>query len=111
MTVAVRVPHGLAWSTGGQNRVQAQGSTLGEVWSDLRATYPELMWRLSLEQGRPSFWVGISLNGEPMERPARLDAPLSDGSELTLQIIPGSGAASGAASGKPPPSGSGANRG
>ena len=111
MSVAVRVPHGLAWAAGGQQTVDVGGSTLGEVWENLHAAYPELMWRVSLEQGPPSFWVTVSLNGEPVERPIRVETPVADGSEIALHIILASGAASGAASGKPPPVGCGTNRG
>lgn len=111
MAVTVQVPYGLEWSTGGHQRVVAQGSTLGEVWDDLHAAYPEMMWRLSLEQGPPSFWVRVTINGQPGEHPVRLETPLADGSEIEIHILPGSGAATGTSSGKKAPAGCGTNRG
>ena len=102
MSVSVRIPHGLAWATGGQGRLEVEGSTLGEVWDNLDAAYPELMWRLSEGPGQPSFWVRVSIDGQPAEHPPRLDTPLPDGSEVAFHILPGSGVAAGATSGKPP---------
>ena len=111
MTVAVRVPHGLKWATGGRETVLTQGSTLGEMWDQLHAAHPDLMWRLSLEQGPPSFWVRVSINGQASDHPIRVETPLADGSEVELHILPGSGAATGASSGKRAPSGCGTTRG
>jgi hypothetical protein len=102
MTVSVRIPHGLTWTTGGREWVEVDGATLGEVWENLHATYPDLMWRLSEGPTRPSFWVRVTVDGRAAEHPTRLDLPLSDGAELALHILPGSGVAAGAASGKPP---------
>jgi hypothetical protein len=102
MTVWVRIPHGLQWTTGGRERVEVEGSPLGEVWDNLAAAYPELMWRLSDGPGRPSFWVRVTIDGRAAEHPIRLDTSLQDGAELAIQILPGSGVAAGATSGKPP---------
>lgn len=110
MTVSVRIPHGLAWTVGGRDRVEVEGSTLGEVWDNLHTAYPELMWRLS-EGSRPSFWVRVTIDGHRAQHPTSLDTPLSDGAELAFHILPGSGVAAGAAAGKPPPAGCAASRG
>jgi len=101
MSVSVRVPHGLAWAVGGRDRVEVEGSTLAEVWDNLSTAYPELMWRLS-EGPAPSFWVRVTVDGEPLEHPTRLETPLRDGAEVAFHILPGSGVAAGATSGKPP---------
>jgi len=111
MTVSIRIPHGLTWTVGGRERVEVEGSTLGEVWAKLHAAYPELMWRLSADHGGPSFWVRVTVDGRVAEHPTRLDTPLANGAELAFHILPGSGVAAGAASGKPPPSGCAASRG
>ena len=112
MTVSVRMPHGLTWTTGGRDFVEVEGSTLGEVWDNLHATYPELMWRLSAGPGGPSFWVRVTIDGRPADHPTRLDTPVTDGARIALHILPGSGVAAGAASGKPPPAAAcGASRG
>jgi molybdopterin converting factor small subunit len=111
MMVSVRIPLGLSWTTGGRDRVEVGGSTLGEVWENLHAAYPELMWRLSAGEGRPSFWVRVTVDGRPAEHPTRLDMALADGAEIALHILPGSGVAAGAASGKPPATACGVSRG
>ena len=110
MTVAVRVPYGLTWSTGGHDIVLAEGSTLGEVWDDLHAAYPDLMWRLSLEQGPPSLWVRVTVDGRPGEHPVQLQTPLADGSDVEIHVLAASGAATGTSSGKGKP-GCGTKRG
>ena len=111
MTVSVRIPHGLAWTVGGRDRVEVEGSTIGEVWDNLRAAYPDLMWRLSDGPDRPSFWVRVTIDGRSAEHPTRLDTPLTDGAQLAFHILPGSGVAAGAAAGKPPPAGCAVGRG
>ena len=112
MTVSVRIPHGLAWTVGGRDHVTVEGSTLGEVWNNLGNAHPELMGRLSAAEGRPSFWVRVTIDGQAAGHPTRLDTPVSDGAEIALHILPGSGVAAGAASGRPPAaSGCGASRG
>ena len=62
---------------------------MGEVWDNLHAAFPELMWRLSLEQGPPSFWVRLSVNGRRLGHPPPRDLPVEDGSEMTLVVVPG----------------------
>jgi hypothetical protein len=111
MTVSVRIPHGLAWTVGGRDVVEVGGSTLGEVWDNLSAAYPELMGRLSDGPGRPSFWVRVTVDGRAAGHPTRRDTPVADGAELAVHILPGSGVAAGAAAGKPPPAGCAASRG
>jgi len=79
---------------------------------NLGDAYPELMWRVSAGEGQPSFWVRVTIDGQAAEHPTRLDTPLADGAEIALHILPGSGVAAGAASGKPPAAaGCGASRG
>ena len=102
MPVFVRVPYGLEWAVGGSRRVEVEGSTLGEVWDNLDAAYPDLMWRLADGPGRPSFWLRVTIDGQAAEHPTRLDTPVEDGSEVAFHILPGSGVAAGATSGKPP---------
>ncbi|HEY4410002.1 MAG TPA: hypothetical protein VGO87_08965 [Acidimicrobiia bacterium] len=102
MTVSVRIPHGLAWAVGGQHRVDVDGSTLGEVWSNLHAAHPELMRRLSAADSTPSFWIRVTIDGHACAHPTRLETPLRDGADVALHILPGSGVAAGAASGRPP---------
>ena len=112
MTVAVRVPHGLAWAADGHQTVDVDGSTLAEVWDNLHAAYPELMWRLTLEEGPANFILTVSVDGRALHQPLQTEVPLTDGSRVTLGVLPASGAGTGAASGRPPAAGgSGTSRG
>jgi hypothetical protein len=91
MPVTVRVPHGMAWCAGGRAVVEAEGSTLRELWASLHTAFPELMWRLSLEQGPPSFWVRIYLDGRPVDRRGGFDTEIPDGALVTLHVLHGAG--------------------
>ena len=97
----VRVPLGLEWCVDGERAVDIPGATVREVWANLHAAYPELMWRLSLEQGPPSFWVRILVDGHQVDQLSGLDTAVSETSEVALHILPGSGPAAGACG--PPP--------
>lgn len=101
MSTKVRVPLGMEWCAGGARVVDVDGTTVGEVWDNLRSACPELMWRISLEQGPPSFWVRVLVDGEHIEKLNGLDTELSPTSEVTLHILAGSGPAAGACG--PPP--------
>jgi hypothetical protein len=90
LAVTVLVPHGMAWCADGRRIVQAEGSTLRAVWTDLHRSFPELMWRISLEQGPPGFWVRIFIDGEPAQR-ENYDVEVPDGAVISLHVIPGAG--------------------
>ena len=89
MAVIVRVPHGMAWCVGNQKTVEASGATVRELWQNLHTSYPELMWRLSKEQGSPSFWVRITVDGRPLDQLEGLDTRLGPDSVVALQVLEG----------------------
>ena len=92
MTVMVRVPFGMAWCVGGGDSVEEEGATLGELWQNLHARYPDLMSRLSLEQGTPSEWLRVSIDGQRIESLDNLDIELRNGAYVELTILAGSAA-------------------
>lgn len=87
MAINVQVPHGMAWCTGGKRVVQAEGATVGELWADLAAAYPELMWRLSTEEGKPIRWVRIALDGQKVPQETALEASLEGITVVTLTVM------------------------
>jgi molybdopterin synthase sulfur carrier subunit len=86
MTVKVQVPHGMAWCTGGKRVVDGEGATVGELWADLTAAHPELMWRLSTETGEPSRWIRIALDGQKVPQDTAKEAPL-EGVEIVMITV------------------------
>jgi hypothetical protein len=89
MPVTVQVPHGMAWCAGGRHTIESEGATLRELWDNLHAACPELMWRLSTEQGTPSFWVRVALDGTRLEVADALDTEIPDGAEVVLSVVSG----------------------
>lgn len=87
MTINVQVPHGMAWCTGGKRVVQAEGATVGELWADLAAAYPELMWRLSTELGQPSQWIRIALDGQKVSQSTASEVSLKAISIVTITVM------------------------
>jgi MoaD family protein len=83
MAVAVQVPTVLRQFTGGQRTVEAQGSTVGEVISDLETRHPGLQERLIEGDGLRRF-VNVYVNEEDVRFLGGLAAPVSDGDEVTV---------------------------
>ncbi|HEX6359608.1 MoaD/ThiS family protein [Actinophytocola sp.] len=87
MTVNVQVPHGMAWCTGGKRVVRAEGTTVGELWADLTSAYPELMWRLSTEDGKPSRWIRIALDGQKVPQDNATQEPLDGVTIVAITVM------------------------
>ncbi|MFD2684271.1 MoaD/ThiS family protein [Streptomyces phyllanthi] len=87
MTVKVQVPHGMAWCTGGRRVVDGEGATVGELWKRLAGTHPELMWRLSTEEGDPGRWIRIALDGRKVPQENATQAPLDGVTIVTITVM------------------------
>lgn len=88
MCCTVRIPAPMRRLTNGQAAVKAQGSTISEVLSDLRGTYPDLGTRLFSPTGQLRYHVNIFLNSEDIRRLPRLDVPLKEEDVITLLPAP-----------------------
>ncbi len=84
MSIKVSLPGVLAKLTDGQNTLDADGSTVAQVVSDLAARYPGLGPRLQNADGEPYEFVTIYLNEEDIRLAGGFEAAVSAGDELTV---------------------------
>jgi MoaD family protein len=83
MTIEVRIPTILRPYTKDQKSVEAEGSTLSAVISNLDATYVGLGERL-LENGALRRFINIYVNDEDVRFLGGLEAPIKDGDSITI---------------------------
>ena len=84
MTTAVRLPTMLRPAAGGQAVVQAEGTTVGEVFDDLVSRYPELKALVFGPDGDLHRHLNVFLNDDDVRYLGKLDAKVSEDDTLTL---------------------------
>jgi len=84
MALTVRIPTVLRAHTGGEPRVQAEGSTVGEVLKDLISRYPGFDGHLTTDTGDVQKFVNLYLNDEDIRYLDQLGTLVSDGDELSV---------------------------
>jgi len=85
MAVTVRIPTPLRTLTGGQDEVEAKGSTVSEIIEDLEANHPGIKERLCDDKGIRRF-VNVYLNDEDIRFLDNVDSAVADGD--TVSIVP-----------------------
>ncbi|HWN31936.1 MAG TPA: MoaD/ThiS family protein [Pseudonocardia sp.] len=83
MAVTVSIPTILRTHTGGEKSVQASGSTVSEVITDLDAKHGGIKARL-IKDGSLHRFVNIYVNDEDVRFAGGLEAPVADGDSLTI---------------------------
>ena len=86
MPVTVRIPTPLRPFTGQQASVTLEGTTIGEVLSQLTATYTDLRPHLFDKDGRLRSFVNVYLNDEDIRHLGREATPI--GAADTVSIVP-----------------------
>ena len=86
MPVTVRIPTPLRPFTGHQAAVTLEGATIGEVLSQLTATYTDLRPHLYDKDGRLRSFVNVYLNDEDIRHLGREATPI--GAADTVSIVP-----------------------
>ena len=86
MPVTVRIPTPLRPFTGHQAAVTLEGATIGEVLSQLIATYTDLRPHLYDKDGRLRSFVNVYLNDEDIRHLGREATPI--GAADTVSIVP-----------------------
>ena len=81
--IDIRIPTILRPYTGGEKSVQASGTTLAELVSDLDRRFPGMGERL-LEDGKLRRFINVYLNDEDVRFIGSLDALISSGDNLTI---------------------------
>lgn len=79
MSVRVSIPTQLRGYTAGQDRVDAEGATLGAVLDDLDRRFPGFRFRVIDEQDRVRRHIVLFVDGE---RADALATPVPDGGEV-----------------------------
>ena len=83
MTIEVRIPTILRPYTKDQKTVEAEGSTLAAIITNLDASYVGLGERL-LENGALRRFINVYINDEDVRFLGGLEAPIKDGDSITI---------------------------
>ena len=83
MAIEVRIPTILRAYTDGQKAVDAQGENLAGLIEDLEANHPGIRERLLDGEDLRRF-VNVYINDEDVRFIGGLEAPLSDGDQVTV---------------------------
>lgn len=86
MSVSVRIPTTLRTLTGGQSQVSLQGSTVGEVLTNLEGAHPGFSDRILDDEGNLRRFVNVFVADDDIRFLSGLDTPVPDGE--TVSIIP-----------------------
>ena len=83
MPVSVRIPTIFRPHTGGQKQVSGDGTTLGDLLTDLERRHNGLTARV-VEAGALRRFVNVYVNDSDVRFTGGLDTTLSDGDEVTI---------------------------
>lgn len=86
MAVVVRVPTQLRALTGGSNRVEIEGATVGEVVAGLEKAHPGFAERLLDDKGSVRRYVNLFVDDEDIRFAEGLETPVKDGQ--TISVVP-----------------------
>ena len=84
MVIEVRIPTILRTYTGGEKAVDASGATLGALVDDLEANHPGIKERLVEDSGELRRFVNVYVDDEDVRFTGGLQAPVKDGSTVTI---------------------------
>ena len=84
MAIKVRIPTPLRKITGGNDEVEANGSNVAEVLTDLESNHPGIKERICEENGNLRKFVNLYVNDEDIRFKDNLETALSDGDELSI---------------------------
>jgi molybdopterin synthase sulfur carrier subunit len=80
----VRLPTILRQHTGGVASVQADGSTVAEVFASLAQQFPGLRGQIVTDDGTLHRFVNVYKNDDDIRYLGKLDTKVGDGDELTV---------------------------
>ncbi len=89
----VRIPTPLRRVTNGQDKVEIDGDTLGQIIEVMDSTYPGFKDRLVDEDGEIRYFVNIYLNGEDVRFLQGMETTTKTGDELSIVPAVAGGAA------------------
>ncbi len=80
----ITIPTPLRPQTGGLDKVEASGATVGDTLKALGDQYPEFLNRIFEEDGELRGFVNVYLNNEDIRFLDDLDTPVKDGDEINI---------------------------
>lgn len=84
MAVTVRIPTVLRELAGGQAKVQASGATVGEVLSEVGEDHPDLLDRITEDDGDLREFLNLYVNGRNIRMAEELETAVEDGDEISI---------------------------
>ena len=86
MSTPVMIPTALRAYTNQEGEVEIDGSTVGEILTNLAGTYPELKKHLYDDKGNLRSFVNVYLNDDDIRYLEKTDTTVKEGD--TLSIVP-----------------------
>ena len=80
----VKIPPVLRQAVGGERTVEAPGSTMGEVLTNLCQAHPAVGAQILTPDGELHKYVNIYVNDEDVRFSGGLDTEISDGDSVTI---------------------------
>jgi len=84
MTVKVRIPTVLRPAMGGDTTVAVEGATIGEVLHHLTSSHPAVKGQLLNDDGTLHRFLNVYVNDDDVRYLGGVDAPVTNGDEITL---------------------------
>ena len=84
MAVEVKLPTVLRVHAGGAASVEADGSTIGEVFADLTSRHPGLTGNLVGDDGKLHKFVNVYRNDDDIRYLDALDTKVADGDVISI---------------------------
>ena len=84
MSVVVKIPTPLRRLTAERDTITGEGASLGQIITNLEASYPGLRERLCDESGELRRFVNVFVNGEDVRFLSGLETPLKSGDEVSI---------------------------
>jgi molybdopterin synthase sulfur carrier subunit len=84
MSVSVRIPTPLRKHTDGQEEVEVDGSTAGEVLQNLGEEYPDLREKIFTDDGGVRRFVNVFANDRDIRFQDELETEVDDGDQVSI---------------------------
>jgi sulfur-carrier protein len=93
MSVEVRLPTIMRSMAGGQAKVTASGSTVGEIIDDLVKQFPGIGGQIVTSEGQLHKFVNMYVNDDDVRYVGKLGAPVAEGDVISILPAVAGGAA------------------
>jgi molybdopterin synthase sulfur carrier subunit len=84
MAVTVKLPTILRKHAGGEAKVDAEGATLRELFTNLESSYPGITRNVLAEDGGLHRFINVYVNDEDVRYLGSLETELNDGDTVSL---------------------------